>query len=263
MGVVREEPRRAVWATRRETVEVLVIVGQPARLPLPEASLKARVVQSDLLISRRNLPHWELGGSTYFLTYHCAKSITLDGPARSIVLENWRYWHGERYLLHAVVVMPDHVHVLITPKSDGKGGWFSLQNILHTNKGYTAYEINKHRGSNIRIWQDERFDRIVRDTNEFLEKWTYIANNTGQVRVGPTNRNVPMALPESRCMGRGREEPRPAAWATRRQKILKVAQPARLCLPTSAKFSPHSRCKSSLCLPWIDQGSPEMRWSSP
>ena len=27
------------------------------------------------------------------------------------------------------------------------------------------------------IWQDERFDRIVRDEAEFLEKWQYIMNN--------------------------------------------------------------------------------------
>jgi hypothetical protein len=27
------------------------------------------------------------------------------------------------------------------------------------------------------LWQDERFDRIVRDEAEFLEKWQYIRNN--------------------------------------------------------------------------------------
>ena len=28
-----------------------------------------------------------------------------------------------------------------------------------------------------RIWQDERYDRLVRDEEEFAEKWHYIANN--------------------------------------------------------------------------------------
>ncbi|MCL4501691.1 MAG: hypothetical protein M1438_07515 [Deltaproteobacteria bacterium] len=27
------------------------------------------------------------------------------------------------------------------------------------------------------LWQDERFDRILRDYDEFLEKWNYIHNN--------------------------------------------------------------------------------------
>jgi putative transposase len=96
---------------------------------------------------------------------------------RSIVLDNWRYWHGKRYLLHAAIVMPDHVHVLITPKSNCKNGWYLLTEILHTNKSYTAHEINKVWGHAGHVWQDERFDRIIRDADEFLEKWTYMANN--------------------------------------------------------------------------------------
>ena len=97
----------------------------------------------ELLVTRRNLPHWELGGSTYFITYRCTKGVTLGEAARSIVLDNWHHWHGKRYLLHAAVVMPDHVHALITPKSDSKSGWYSLKDILHTNKSYTAHEVNK------------------------------------------------------------------------------------------------------------------------
>jgi hypothetical protein len=27
------------------------------------------------------------------------------------------------------------------------------------------------------VWQDERFDRWIRDENEFAEKWQYIADN--------------------------------------------------------------------------------------
>ncbi|MGA8572870.1 MAG: hypothetical protein ACLP7A_02830 [Desulfobaccales bacterium] len=27
------------------------------------------------------------------------------------------------------------------------------------------------------LWQDERFDRIVRDEGEFLEKWKHIRHN--------------------------------------------------------------------------------------
>ena len=39
------------------------------------------------------------------------------------------------------------------------------------------HQINRHRGSRGSIWQDERYDRIVRDEAEFLEKWQYIMNN--------------------------------------------------------------------------------------
>jgi len=134
-------------------------------------------IQQELQITRRTLPHWEMGGSTYFITYHCAASVTLNDAARTLVLDNWKHWHGKRYLLHAAVVMPDHVHVLITPKAKGQNVWYPLEDILHTNKSYTAHEINKAQGRKGSIWQDERFDRIVRDENEFFEKWNYMANN--------------------------------------------------------------------------------------
>jgi putative transposase len=35
---------------------------------------------------------------------------------------------------------------------------------------------NKERGQGV-VWQDERFDRIVRDEKEFNEKWEYIKTN--------------------------------------------------------------------------------------
>jgi hypothetical protein len=46
-----------------------------------------------------------------------------------------------------------------------------------TVKRFSNHEINKHRGGKGSIWQDERYDRIVRDDAEFLEKWNYIRHN--------------------------------------------------------------------------------------
>ncbi|MBE7558161.1 hypothetical protein HS125_04130 [bacterium] len=82
-------------------------------------------------------------GSTYFITYRCVRGVVLSEEQRLLVLSNWIHWHGKRYLLHAAVVMPDHVHVLITPKSKPDSSCFSLEEILHTNKSYTAHEIAK------------------------------------------------------------------------------------------------------------------------
>jgi hypothetical protein len=73
--------------------------------------------------------------------------------------------------------MPDHVHLILQPKEQESGQWWSLSAILHSVKSFTANQINKllkHKGS---VWQDESFDRIVRDEEEFLEKWNYIRNN--------------------------------------------------------------------------------------
>ncbi len=133
-------------------------------------------VQSELLVTRRNLPHWQAGGSIYFVTFRTA-GLDLNRAARELVLDACRHFDGQRYTLWAAVVMPDHVHLLLQPHDIEQGKWWPLSSILHSLKSFTAKEINKllHRQGS--VWQDESFDRIVRDEEEFLEKWNYIRNN--------------------------------------------------------------------------------------
>ncbi len=75
------------------------------------------------------------------------------------------------------VVLPDHVHALVQPLPHPKGGIYHLAEILHSVKSYTSHKIRTLRESKGSLWQDETYDRIVRDEDEFLEKWNYIRNN--------------------------------------------------------------------------------------
>ena len=68
--------------------------------------------------------------------------------------------------------MPDHVHVLVRPFEN-----FSLQQIVHTWKSYSANRLQWRSFRINSVWQDEYFDRIVRDHEEFVEKAQYILNN--------------------------------------------------------------------------------------
>ncbi len=82
-----------------------------------------------------------------------------------------RHFEGQRYDLVAFVVMNDHVHALVRPIGDRR-----LEDIVHSLRSYSAHEIARGRGGG-RIWQDEYFDRAVRDENETNEKIAYILNN--------------------------------------------------------------------------------------
>ena len=73
--------------------------------------------------------------------------------------------------------MPDHVHILLKPVVSEPGTDFSLSKIMQGIKGFTARAINKNRGTKGTVWLDESYDRIVRDYDEFMEKWDYIRNN--------------------------------------------------------------------------------------
>lgn len=75
-----------------------------------------------------------------------------------------------RYQLHAYVVMPNHVHLLVTPN-------VTANHWLGPLKGFTAHQANRVLGKHAPFWQDESYDRLVRDGEEFQRIQRYIENN--------------------------------------------------------------------------------------
>jgi REP element-mobilizing transposase RayT len=82
------------------------------------------------------------------------------------------FFDGERYRLHAWVVMPNHVHALFTPVK----GW-SLSDILGSWKSFTSKEANKLLGRAGQFWQEDYFDRYVRNEHHFYRVVEYIELN--------------------------------------------------------------------------------------
>ncbi len=124
-------------------------------------------------VYRRHLPHYRLSGATYFITWRIHPSAGfLSSEERTIVLEALRYSDGKRYDLIAWVVMDDHVHVVARPR-EGE----VLQKILHTWKGFTARRINDSRGRSGAFWQQEYYDRVVRDEDAFQRIVDYVLAN--------------------------------------------------------------------------------------
>ena len=68
--------------------------------------------------------------------------------------------------------MPNHVHVLFTPLHDK-----SLSAILHSWKSFTAKQANRILGTTGAFWQEEYFDRLIRDEGHFLATIGYIDEN--------------------------------------------------------------------------------------
>jgi len=94
--------------------------------------------------------------------------------------------------------MPDHVHLLLTPQlinrvgvapsleTDFRGAgaptreprWISLSEIVKGIKSVTARKINQLRGRQSgSIWQDDYYDRSVRDQEDFQVKLRYLMHN--------------------------------------------------------------------------------------
>ena len=122
----------------------------------------------------------------------CHGSCVLrHGPPRKTVLDSLAHFHGERLWLGDVVVMPNHVHALMIPIGD-----YELEDILGSIKKWSSRLIGEwltqqnpelqpsgpdHNRS--RFWQQEAYDRIVRDFEELTMFRNYIANNPGAAKL--------------------------------------------------------------------------------
>jgi AICAR transformylase/IMP cyclohydrolase PurH/REP element-mobilizing transposase RayT len=133
--------------------------------------------------TRRNLPDLQTTGRTYFVTFR-TRGRTLPPEARTIVLETVKHWDGKKLSLHAAVVMPDHVHVLLTPFELEAGASVNLGEIIHSVKSFSAHEINRQQDWSGPLWLDERWDRIMRSRKEFVETYEYIETNPDRANLG-------------------------------------------------------------------------------
>jgi putative transposase len=76
-----------------------------------------------------------------------------------------------RYELHAFVVMPEHVHLLITPAKD-----LSLERVLQLIKGGFSHAFGQEFRSG-EVWQRGFTDHRIRDAEDFARHCEYIHRN--------------------------------------------------------------------------------------
>jgi REP element-mobilizing transposase RayT len=163
------------------------------------------------LYYERNLPHWHPTGRALFVTWRLHGSLpkhvlqALDENKNRKMKEGQRFvladaeldkasfgplWlkdprvaksavdtllRGERELLlfdlHAYVVMANHVHVLLTPKT-------AVARILRGIKRKTAADANQILGrAGQQFWQEESYDHWCRTEREFARTKRYIELN--------------------------------------------------------------------------------------
>jgi putative DNA methylase len=132
---------------------------------------------------RRRLPHLYRADQPIFLTWRLYGSLPPNRcfPAAGVtsgkalaVLDCANVL--DRYTLHAFVVMPHHIHMLVSPN-------IPLSQVTQTLKSLTAKRANQMlaRTGNP-FWQEESYDHLVRDSAEWERIKFYIEQNP--VRAG-------------------------------------------------------------------------------
>lgn len=91
---------------------------------------------------------------------------------RALVLASAMKFDSVRYDVDALVLMPNHVHLILQMRAD-----FNLTKELKALKGASARACNQLLGLSEAFWMEESYDRIVRDAEELAAFRVYIADN--------------------------------------------------------------------------------------
>jgi len=107
-----------------------------------------------------------------YLDQGYGQALLRDPRIGGMVQDSLLKFDGVRYSLFAWVVMPNHVHSLMTRSEE-----FELKSILHSIKSYTAHRANKILQREGKFWFDDYFDRYIRSEKHFCKTVEYIENN--------------------------------------------------------------------------------------
>ncbi|MDJ0662735.1 MAG: transposase [Crocosphaera sp.] len=133
----------------------------------------------------------EIKGGIYFITFNTYERLELNNEARKVVLDACLYFHEKRYYLYIFVIMSDHVHLLIKPYPKSTDEYWSIGRILHSIKGYSSKQIPKVMKHIGKVWQDGRYDILIKNRQQFLNTWEYIRQNPVKEKYVDTPENYP------------------------------------------------------------------------
>ena len=116
--------------------------------------------------------HATNNGQTYMITSPTwgRRSLFSREAWAKLMTDTLYHYRGTAYLLHEFVVMPDHIHVLLTPRT-------SLEKAAQFIKGGFSFRAKKELGSNMEVWQKGFSDHRIRDAEDYLEHVTYVREN--------------------------------------------------------------------------------------
>src|SRR5512140_278956 len=82
----------------------------------------------------------------------------------------YHYRAAERFLLHDFVVMPNHLHAIVTPAE-------TIERTMQLIKGGFSYRARHELGIQLEIWQRSFTDHRIRDWDDFLKHRQYVRLN--------------------------------------------------------------------------------------
>jgi putative transposase len=116
---------------------------------------------------------------TFFVTTVTWRRLAIfrvEARARLLIDVLLGYRDQGKYLLHEFVVMPDHIHLLLTPAAE-----MSLERSVQFIKGGYSYQVRK--GEKIQVWQESFTNHRIRDAEDYEGHCEYVRMNPVRARL--------------------------------------------------------------------------------
>jgi putative transposase len=116
---------------------------------------------------------------TFFITtvtWQRLPIFRVEARARLLIDVLVGYRDQGKYLLHEFVIMPDHIHLLLTPAAE-----ISLERAVQFVKGGYSYRLRKV--EKIQVWQESFANHRIRDFEDYQRHCEYIRMNPVRARL--------------------------------------------------------------------------------
>jgi putative transposase len=145
--------------------------------PYIEASIFKRALAPEGIVRPTRKPN-RVNQCVYFVTTQTRGRIPLFRHERwALLMENvLNHYDSHRYSMHAFVIMPDHLHLLITP-------FEALEKAVQLFKGGFSYRAKRELLWTEEIWQPGFTEHFVRDEDDWLNHIEYIRQNPVRARL--------------------------------------------------------------------------------
>jgi putative transposase len=114
------------------------------------------------------------------------KCVLKEPSLAALLTSALHHFDNDRYELHCFVIMPNHVHAMLRPLRPE----YPLEEIVGSWKKFSARQINHVLGQSGELWQEETYDRIVRDEEHLWRVIQYIGSNSD--RAGLSRASCPL-----------------------------------------------------------------------
>lgn len=104
---------------------------------------------------------------------------------RQPLIDAFHHFEGIRCEMIAYVIMPNHAHVLCRPLSE-----HTLEALSRAWKRHSSDHLHRRLGRSGSLWQEESFDRIIRDADHYTRVVKYIAKNPIRARLNAEKATV-------------------------------------------------------------------------